>query len=245
MSEPRRTISHGTVAAASGILFLALALGSPDARTAQGGVILILAGVAWASLVVFGVALRAAALRAAPAGGGHVHGIATDLILAMVLLVGAFGMVATAMSVAPSMARGVDEGLAVGADAASLALWARLSEVTANVLVEAATFWRGLLLIAVGAAALRARILPRWLAAVSIVLGGLALAASVAFLETPAVDALQVVGFGTMVAFYLWVPIAGIAVAWSTRSVTASDAAAIPVLAATPSAGQGVDRASG
>lgn len=213
MKVLRDSASAGFIAAMTGILFLVLVLAAPEPGAGSAGQSLFLAGLAWVCFIAFAAALRHETLAREGAGRG-----VADVLFAAAALVAAFGLMSTAIWVAPLLTGGIEEALGAGADAAAIGLWRFFAEATANVLIEAGTFWRGLMLIGVAVAALRVGILPLWLAWISAALGATALIASIAFLDSPFGEVATMLGFGSSVAFYFWVPLTGLSLAWRTRS---------------------------
>lgn len=223
MERLRNRVSARRLAALAGILFFVLQIAAPDpnmgsespsAATVQRfyeanegalGLAFVMSGLAGASFLVFITALRDEAFARGATGGG-----AVDLIMGAAILIAGFQLAATALWVAPA--------LTTGADPAVVGTWGVIASASRNLLVEATTFWRGLLLGAVALVALRHAVLPRWLGWTAGALAAAALLGPIGFVESPITPVGTMLGFGSYIAFHFWVLLAGVSLAWRTRS---------------------------
>lgn len=204
----------GRLAAFTGVLFFACVIAAPDPHRGVENpsaeqlkqfyldsqqsfrTSLLLVGLAYAFFLVFVAVLRT---RLSRAEGGS--STLSNLVLGAGVLVAGFSVFGTALRVVPAF------GLVTQTtDAADVRIWGLFADASFNTLIEASTFWRGVMLGAIGLIVVRYGGLPRWLGWTAAVVASGALTAPVLdWLETPVHAAGPVVGLGSHIAFHLWI----------------------------------------
>lgn len=205
------------LAAFTGVLFFALVLVAPEPNVGAERpsatqvkqfylenqqsfrVSLLLVGLAYAFFLCFLAVLRSE-LRRAEGGSGTL----SSLTMGSGLLLAGFYVLGNALHVVPAVVR-------ADTDPAHAEIWRIFGEEAYDTLVEASTFWVAVMMAAVSLVVLRQGGLPRWLGWSAAVIGAAALVGPIGFLESPVEPVMKVLGFGSKIAFVLWILLASIA----------------------------------
>jgi hypothetical protein len=204
------------LAAFTGVLFFAFVIAAPDPNVGTERpsaeqvkqfylenqqsfrASLLLVGLAYAFFLCFLAILRTE-LRRAEGGSGTLSASA----MASGLLVAAFYVLGNALRVVPAVVTGET-------DPAQVQTWRVFGEEAFDTLVEASTFWVGVMMAAVSLVVLRYGGLPRWLGWIAAVLAAGALIGPIGFVESPVEPVMDALGFGSKIAFHVWVLLASI-----------------------------------
>ena len=222
MTAGRRWVP--TLSALSGLVFAALIVLAPEpagpgehasAETialfyeANGQAIrtaLVITAVGYMFFVWFS-ALLTTHLRGRDGSGASV----TRIAIAAAVLITAFQVAGTALWAAPSL---VDVSGRDPAEVGSLAAFGSLSQ---EALVVTASFWRALLLGAVGIAVVRIGMLNRWFGWLTLLLAAVSLIAPIGLGATEKNELISALGFTSHLAFYAWVAVASVVLAVTLR----------------------------
>lgn len=160
---------------------------------------LLLVGLAYAFFLCFLAVVRSE-LRRAEGGSGTLSSLAWG---AGLLLAGFF-VLGNALHVVPAV-------VSADTDPAQAATWRVFGEEAYDTLVEASTFWVGVMMAAVSLIVLRQGGLPRWLGWTAAVIGAAALIGPIGLVDSPVEPVMEALGFGSKIAFHFWVLLASIA----------------------------------
>jgi hypothetical protein len=160
---------------------------------------LLLVGLAYALFLCF-LAVMRTELRRAEGGSGTLSALA----MGSGLLLAGFSVLGNALHVVPAV-------VTADTDAAQAETFRVFGEEAFDTLVEASTFWVGVMMAAVSLVVLRQGGLPRWLGWSAAVIGAAALIGPIAFVESPVQPVMEALGFGSKIAFLFWILLASIA----------------------------------
>jgi len=204
--------ARGILAAASGIVVTLLAFGVnvpelPDTVTAESARAYLVDNAG--ALEVFGMSMAASAallmvllgqVRAMIAQAENGRGFLADVAFGGGVLTAVWLLVTGAFHAA-TVFDGVD-----GLPAELVTSYYGLMSV-GDTLGSASTYAKGVLMLAVGVAAIRTRALPRWLGWLSVVLGAMAVLGGLGVVENPVTPALW---YGGLIGFAVWPMLVGI-----------------------------------
>lgn len=211
--------SPSRLAAASGIPFFALIMAAPEPRPAghppsaleikrfylenqqSFRLSLLLVGLAYAFFLVF-VAVVSVRLRAVDPG----EVILSALALASGVLVAGFYVLGAAVEAVPGL-----DLVTPRTDPAQAEAWRLFATESFDTLVEVSTFWRGVMLGAVSLLVLKYGGIPRWLGwtAAALAFGAL-VGPALGWFESPVEPLGFVLGYGSFIAFHVWVLVTSI-----------------------------------
>lgn len=220
------------LAAFTGVLFVALVLVAPEPNVGAERpsaeqvkqfyldnqqsfrASLLLVGLAYAFFLCFLAVLRSELRRAEGA-----NGTLSSLAMGSGLLLAGFYVLGNALHVVPAV-------VTADTDPAQAETWRVFGEESFDTLVEASTFWVGVMMAAVSLGVLRHGGLPRWLGWSAAVIGAAALVGPIGFVESPVQPVMEALGFGSKIAFVFWILVASIALTVRVGRSSASQAIA-------------------
>jgi len=160
---------------------------------------LFLVGLGYAFFLCFLAVMRRELRRAEGASG-----TLSSLAMGSGLLLAGFHVLGNVLHVVPAV-------VMADTDPTQAATLRVFGEEAFDTLVEASTFWVGVMMAAVSLVVLRRGGLPRWLGWSAAVIGAAALVGPVGFVESPVQPAMEALGFGSKIAFLFWIFVASIA----------------------------------
>lgn len=205
-------VSARRVGGLAGVLFLPLLVAAPEPRlkletpaaeqvrqfyvdsTASFRAWLFLVGLGYAAFLVFLAVLRSE--LAAPESG-----VLGALVLVSGALTAGFSVLATAVNAVPAL-----DLIRADTDPVQAQSWARFAGEAYDTIVEAGTFWRGVLLAAVAVAVLQYGRMPRWLGWLAAILAfGALVGPAIGWFEWQLEPVGFVLGYGSFILFHVWV----------------------------------------